>query len=67
LLCDLSASEIEAVFNFSNAERRVVKDRRGPALKLALALQIGFLRMTCGSVISPRNKILIGASAGRMS
>jgi hypothetical protein len=28
------------------AERRVIEDRRGPALKLALALQIGFLRMT---------------------
>jgi hypothetical protein len=26
--------------------RRVIEDRRGPALKLALALQIGFLRMT---------------------
>jgi hypothetical protein len=43
---DLSAFEIEAFFNFSDAERRVIEDRRGPALKLALALQIGFLRMT---------------------
>jgi hypothetical protein len=43
---DLSAFEIEASFNFSDAERRVIEDRRGPALKLALALQIGFLRMT---------------------
>ena len=42
---DLSAFEIEAFFNFSDAERRVIEDRRG-ALKLALALQIGFLRMT---------------------
>jgi Domain of unknown function (DUF4158) len=42
---DLSAFEIEAFFNFSDAERRVIEDRRGPALKLALALQIGFLRM----------------------
>ena len=43
---DLSAFEIEAFFNFSDAERRVIEDRRGPALKLALALQIGFLRMS---------------------
>ena len=43
---DLSVFEIEAFFNFSDAERRVIGDRRGPALKLALALQIGFLRMT---------------------
>jgi hypothetical protein len=42
---DLSAFEIEAFFNFSEAERRVIEDRRGPALKVALALQIGFLRM----------------------
>jgi hypothetical protein len=43
---DLSAFEIEAFFNFSYAERRVIEDRRGPAFQLALALQIGFLRMT---------------------
>jgi hypothetical protein len=43
---DLSAFEIEAFFNFSEAERRVIEDRRGPALKLALALQIGFLHVT---------------------
>jgi hypothetical protein len=43
---DLSAFEIETFFNFSDPERRVIEDRRGPALKLALALQIGFLRMT---------------------
>jgi Domain of unknown function (DUF4158) len=43
---DLSAVEIEAFFNFSDTERRAIEDRRGPALKLALALQIGFLRMT---------------------
>jgi len=45
---DLSAVEIEAVGNFSDAERRVIENRRGPALKLALALQIGVLRMTGG-------------------
>jgi hypothetical protein len=43
---DLSGFEIEAFFNFSDAERRVIEERRGPALKIALALQIGFLRMT---------------------
>jgi hypothetical protein len=43
---DLSGFEIEAFFNFSDAERRVIENRGGPALKLALALQIGFLRMT---------------------
>jgi len=43
---DLSAFEIEAFFNFTDAERRVIEVRRGTALKLALALQIGFLRMT---------------------
>ena len=43
---DLSGFEIEAFFNCSNAERRVIDERRGPALKIALALPIGFLRMT---------------------
>lgn len=39
--------EIDAFFTFSASERRVIDDeRRSPALKLALALQIGFLRMT---------------------
>jgi hypothetical protein len=32
--------EIEAFFNFSDTERRVIEDRRGPALKLALALPL---------------------------
>jgi hypothetical protein len=31
LPCDLSAVEIEAFFNFSDTERRVIEDRRGPA------------------------------------
>jgi TnpA family transposase len=43
---DLSGFEIEAFFNFCGTERRVIEERRGPALKIALALQIGFLRMT---------------------
>src|SRR5271168_1311669 len=44
---DLSGFEIEAFFTYSESERGVIDDeRRSPALKLALALQIGFLRMT---------------------
>ena len=44
---DLSGFEIEAFFTYSESERHVIDDeRRSPALKLALALQIGFLRMT---------------------
>jgi hypothetical protein len=43
---ELSAFEIESFFSFSDAERRVIEERRSSALKLALALQIGFLRMT---------------------
>jgi hypothetical protein len=43
---DLSAFEFEAFFNFSDAEQGVIEERRSAALKLALALQIGFLRMT---------------------
>ena len=40
---DLSGFEIEAFFTYSESERRVIDDeRRSPALKLALALQIGF-------------------------
>jgi hypothetical protein len=43
---DLTAFEVEAFFTFSVAERRVIEARRGPELKLGLALQIGFLRMS---------------------
>ena len=43
---DLSDFGIEAFFTFSGNERRVIEERRGPALKIALALEIGFLRMT---------------------
>jgi len=44
---DFSGFEIESFFRYSEPERRVIDDeRRTPALKLALALQIGFLRMT---------------------
>ena len=43
---DLSGFEIEAFFTFCGNERRAIEERRGPALKIALALQIGFRRMT---------------------
>ena len=43
---DLSAFELEAFFTFVGAERQAIEARRGAALKLGLALQIGFLRMT---------------------
>ena len=43
---DLTAFEVEAFFTFSVAERRVIEARRGPELRLGLALQIGFLRMS---------------------
>ncbi len=43
---DLSAFELEAFFTFVGAERRAIEERRHPALKLGLALQMGFLRMT---------------------
>src|ERR1700752_2785351 len=41
-----SAFEIEAFYQFSAEESRVIEERRRPELKLALALQIGFLRMS---------------------
>ena len=41
---ELTAFEIEAFFNFSAAERRVIEERRKPELMLGLALQVGFLR-----------------------
>ncbi len=43
---ELTAFEIEAFFTFTLAERRIIEDRRRPTLKLGLALQIGFLRMS---------------------
>jgi Domain of unknown function (DUF4158) len=42
---ELTAFEIEAFFTFTATERQVIEQRRQPALKLGLALQIGFLRM----------------------
>src|SRR5450432_4261987 len=43
---ELTAFEIEAFFTFTATERHVIEQRRQPALKLGLALQIGFLRMS---------------------
>ena len=43
---DLSAFELEAFFTFVGGERRAIEERRQPVLKLGLALQTGFLRMT---------------------
>jgi hypothetical protein len=46
MLHELSGFEIEAFFTFTLAERQLIEERRRPALKLGLALQIGFLRMS---------------------
>jgi len=43
---DLSGFEIEAFFTFTASELALIEARRGPSLKLGLALQIGFLRMS---------------------
>ena len=43
---ELTAFEIEAFFTFTATERQVIEQRRRAALKLGLALQIGFLRMS---------------------
>ena len=43
---ELTAFEIEAFFTFTATERQVIEQRRRPTLKLGLALQIGFLRMS---------------------
>jgi Domain of unknown function (DUF4158) len=45
LLRELTASEIEAFFRFTPAECHI-EERRRPELKLGLALQIEFLRMS---------------------
>ena len=43
---ELTAFEIEGFFRFTPAERQVIEERRRPELKLGLALQMGFLRMS---------------------
>jgi Domain of unknown function (DUF4158) len=43
---EVTAFEVEVFFQFSAEEARVIDERRRPELKLGLALQIGFLRMS---------------------
>jgi hypothetical protein len=43
---ELSAFELEAFFTFVGTERRAIEQRRTAPLKLGLALQIAFLRMS---------------------
>ena len=43
---ELTAFEIEAFFTFTATETQVIEQRRRPALKLGLALQISFSRMS---------------------
>ena len=43
---EVTAFEIEVFFQFSAAESRIIEERGRPELKLGLALQIGFLRMS---------------------
>lgn len=47
----LSAFELDAFFTFTGAERRAIEQRRTPALRLGLALQLGFVRM-CGQPLA---------------
>jgi len=51
---ELSGFEIEAFFTFTASERALIEARRGASLKLGLALQIGFLRMS--GRVGTRNK-----------
>lgn len=43
---ELTGFELEAFFSFSEEERRAIEQRRDPILRVSLALQIGFLRMS---------------------
>jgi hypothetical protein len=43
---EVTAFEVEVFFQFSADEARIIEERRRPELKLGLALQIGFLRMS---------------------
>lgn len=43
---EISPFELQAFFTFSEAERAAIEERRQPAHKLGLALQIGFLRLS---------------------
>ena len=48
----LSALEIEHFFTLDEDELASVRERRGPLNRLALALQVGFLKMTGGTLNS---------------
>jgi hypothetical protein len=54
---ELSGFEIEAFFTFTAGERAQIEARRGPSLKLGLALPIGFLRMS--------GRVLLSSQAAR--
>ena len=43
---EVTTFEIEVFFQFSAEETQIIEERRRPELKLGLALQIGFLRMS---------------------
>ncbi len=43
---ELSEFELQAFFTFSPAEHGLIQRRRGPAMKLGLALHLGFVRMS---------------------
>jgi hypothetical protein len=43
---ELSECELQAFFTFDSTERAVIQRRRGPAVRLGLALHIGFVRMS---------------------
>jgi len=43
---EVTAFEVEVFFQFSAEEARIIEERRRPELKLGLASQIGFLRMS---------------------
>ena len=43
---DISTFELQTFFTYRGAERELIEARRGNALKLGLALHIGFLRLS---------------------
>ena len=43
---ELSSFELQTFFTYSHAEHELIGRRRGPTMKLGLALHIGFLRMS---------------------
>jgi hypothetical protein len=43
---EITAFDVDVFFQFSAREARIIDERRRPELKLGLALQIGFLRIS---------------------